>query len=167
MDDENTQGETQTPQSPKSNNPNPMLIGAVVVAVILAAVAGLFFMNKNKQAETVNDTSTAPVLESPTATEGGQTSGDVLAVEVSAKAFSFSPKTINAKLGQTVRVTLNSADLQHDFVIDELSVNSGTVTAGNSTTFEFLASEVGEFEFYCSVGNHRAMGMVGKLIVTE
>jgi flagellar basal body-associated protein FliL len=59
MDDENTQGETQTPQSPKSNNPNPMLIGAVVVAVILAAVAGLFFMNKNKQAETVNDTSTA------------------------------------------------------------------------------------------------------------
>jgi len=29
----------------------------------------------------------------------------------------------------------------------------------------FVADKAGEYEFYCSVGQHRANGMVGKLIV--
>jgi uncharacterized cupredoxin-like copper-binding protein len=30
---------------------------------------------------------------------------------------------------------------------------------------QFVADKTGTFEFYCSVGNHRQMGMVGTLVV--
>jgi nitrite reductase (NO-forming) len=57
--------------------------------------------------------------------------------------------------------------MSHDFVIDELGVQSDKVNNGETATVQFVADKVGTFEYYCSVGNHRAMGMVGKLIVTE
>ena len=55
----------------------------------------------------------------------------------------------------------------HDFVIDELNVKSEITKGGNSTVVEFTPDTAGTFEFYCSVGQHRANGMVGKLIVEE
>jgi len=39
------------------------------------------------------------------------------------------------------------------------------VTPGTPTSVTFVADKTGTFEYYCSVGNHRAQGMVGKLIV--
>ena len=41
------------------------------------------------------------------------------------------------------------------------------INTGNKTSVTFVANKAGEFEFYCSVGNHRAQGMVGKLIVKD
>ena len=57
--------------------------------------------------------------------------------------------------------------MMHDFVIDELSVRTKIAQAGEIVGVEIVANEVGEFEFYCSVGNHRDMGMVGTLIIEE
>ena len=57
--------------------------------------------------------------------------------------------------------------MMHDFNIDELGVKVPITPSGSSSTVEFTASKVGEFQFYCSVGNHRAMGQVGTLIVTK
>jgi plastocyanin len=34
-----------------------------------------------------------------------------------------------------------------------------------STFIEFVANKKGKFEYYCSVGEHRAMGMKGNLVV--
>jgi len=53
----------------------------------------------------------------------------------------------------------------HDFVIDELNVKMPIVKNGEIGTVEFIADQVGEFEYYCSVGQHRQNGQVGKLIV--
>jgi hypothetical protein len=39
------------------------------------------------------------------------------------------------------------------------------VGAGASDVVEFTADKAGTFEYYCSVGNHRAMGMKGTLTV--
>src|SRR3990167_9256749 len=36
---------------------------------------------------------------------------------------------------------------------------------GQSASVEFTADKAGGFEYYCSVGTHRAMGMVGAFIV--
>ena len=55
----------------------------------------------------------------------------------------------------------------HDFVIDELNVKTKEIGAGKTDTVELTPNEVGTFEFYCSVGNHKQMGMKGTLIVTE
>jgi plastocyanin len=72
---------------------------------------------------------------------------------------------LRVKLGDSVSITLKSSGGLHDFVIDELNVVSKKVSLGESTTFTFTATERGEFEYYCSVGSHRAQGMFGKFIV--
>ena len=53
----------------------------------------------------------------------------------------------------------------HDFVIDEFGVATEVLSEGEIQTIDFVADQVGEFEYYCSVGTHRAEGMYGSLIV--
>lgn len=82
--------------------------------------------------------------------------------------FGYSSSALTAKVGQTVNVTLtNSGSGSHNFVIDALGVNSGIISSGESVSFSFTPQEAGSFEFYCSIGSHKAMGMVGTLTVAE
>jgi len=90
---------------------------------------------------------------------------DVKTIKVEAGAFYFNPKEIRVKAGEKVRIVLTAVDMMHDFNIDELGVKSKTIKAGETDTIEFVASTAGEYEYYCSVGQHRKMGQVGKLII--
>jgi len=68
--------------------------------------------------------------------------------------------------GDTVAVTLCVTGGNHDWVVDEFDAATAVVDAdGDCSTVEFIADQVGEFEYYCSVGNHRAEGMYGALVV--
>lgn len=68
--------------------------------------------------------------------------------------------------GDTVAVTLCVTGGNHDWVVDEFDVATAVMGAGEDcSTVEFVADQVGEFEYYCSVGNHRAEGMYGALVV--
>lgn len=68
--------------------------------------------------------------------------------------------------GDTVEVTLCVTGGNHDWVVDEFAVATEQIGADSPcSTVEFVADQVGEFEYYCSVGNHRAEGMVGTLVV--
>lgn len=80
-------------------------------------------------------------------------------------SFFFKPNELKVKLGQTVKIEFTNSSGMHDFVLDEFNVNTKVIGAGKTETFEFVADKLGEFEFYCSVGNHRQQGMVGKLVV--
>jgi plastocyanin len=53
----------------------------------------------------------------------------------------------------------------HDFKIDEFNVATNQIPAGSSEIVEFVADKSGSFEYYCSVGRHREMGMKGTLVV--
>jgi plastocyanin len=86
-------------------------------------------------------------------------------IEMEAGSFYYAPNEIRVKEGDTVTVVLTAKDMMHDFNIDELGVKIPIVKAGETATAEFVASQKGEFEYYCSVGQHRANGQVGKLIV--
>ena len=79
--------------------------------------------------------------------------------------FSFSPAEIKVKQGDRVKIIFTNARGNHDFKLDEFAVATKLLKAGESETVEFVASKTGSFEYYCSVGTHRAMGMVGKLVV--
>lgn len=72
---------------------------------------------------------------------------------------------IRVRAGDLVRIELRSVEGRHDVVIDELGVASDIIGAGESTFVEFVADQTGEFEYYCSVGSHREMGMAGTFIV--
>src|SRR3989338_10521086 len=84
---------------------------------------------------------------------------------LSARNFAFSQTEILVKKGDKVKVVLTSADGFHDWAIDEFNAKTERVNTGATTEVEFTADTAGSFQYYCSVGQHRQMGMVGTLIV--
>lgn len=79
--------------------------------------------------------------------------------------FSFTPSSLTVNEGDTVRITFKNTGGMHDFVIDEFSTRTEVIQGGEEETIEFVADKAGSYEFYCSVGSHRAMGMMGTLVV--
>jgi len=79
--------------------------------------------------------------------------------------FAFSRSEIRVKKGDQVKIIFSSTEGFHDWTIDEFSAATERVNAGETSSVEFVADKTGEFEYYCSVGSHRSLGMVGKLIV--
>jgi plastocyanin len=82
-----------------------------------------------------------------------------------ASYFTFAPTAFTVKKGQKVRLTFKNAGGSHDFVIDELGVATNLLKSGEEQVIEFTPDKTGSFEFYCSVGNHRAQGMKGTITV--
>jgi plastocyanin len=79
--------------------------------------------------------------------------------------YGYDVQEIRVKKGDTVTINFTSTSGFHDWVVDEFDARTEKVQAGGTTSVTFVASKVGTFEYYCSVGSHRQMGMVGKLIV--
>lgn len=86
-------------------------------------------------------------------------------ITITGSNYKFEPNQFTVKKGDVVTVVFQNSGGMHDFVIDEFKVKSKTVSGGGSDTITFTADKTGTFEFYCSVGNHREMGMKGSLIV--
>ncbi|HLG26120.1 MAG TPA: plastocyanin/azurin family copper-binding protein, partial [Candidatus Gracilibacteria bacterium] len=81
--------------------------------------------------------------------------------------FYFTPNEIRVKKGDTVKIVFNNTGGMHNFVLDEFNVTMDPIKESGSQTVEFVADKVGSFEYYCSVGSHRQMGMKGTVIVEE
>lgn len=66
-------------------------------------------------------------------------------------------------LGDTVRLTIINGDaVLHDLKLDEFNVYSGELVSDEQTvTIEFVANQVGNFDYYCSIPGHREIGMEG------
>jgi len=79
--------------------------------------------------------------------------------------FGYSLKELRVKKGQTVTVNFTSTGGMHDWVVDEFNATTAQVNTGATTSVTFVADKAGTFEYYCSVGQHRANGMVGNLMV--
>lgn len=84
---------------------------------------------------------------------------------VTGENFSFSQNEIRVKEGDKVKILFTSESGFHDWVVDEFNAATDQVNSGGTTEVTFVANKKGSFEYYCSVGSHRALGMVGTLIV--
>lgn len=80
-------------------------------------------------------------------------------------SYYFTPSKIKVPVGSLVRITLESREGFHNFSIDKFGVKSASIGAGNQTVFEFVATELGEYPIYSSVGNDKPLGLDGLLIV--
>lgn len=89
---------------------------------------------------------------------------DVL-VELQAENFTFGEDEILVDQDSVVTVRVTNVSGSHDFVIDELGVNTGLIEEGSFVDVTIPTDQVGEFTYYCSVGSHRAQGMEGTLII--
>ncbi len=139
---------------------------AIIVLIILG-VGAWFLLGVNKQAEApTSETPEANMPAPDTNTDKNEPEKEVVKkFTVSGQNFSFTPSDLAVNKGDKVKITFKNLDGTHDFLVDEFSVNSGLVPVGGQKTVEFTADKIGSFQYYCSVGSHRAMGMWGTLIV--
>ncbi len=161
----------------------------IIVLVVLLAV-GAWFMFGNKKAEapiespqtgtTTNNNPSGPDYTPPQDTQlpppethvpvtvdmnTTVKTGAVKVFTVEAQNFSFTPATMTVKKGDKVKITFKNTAGFHDFKIDEFGVASTQTQGPSSQVLEFTADKTGSFQYYCSVGTHRAMGMWGTLTV--
>lgn len=125
------------------------LIGLLIIIAVI--YGGKIFSN-----QPVGPKSTETVMMPET---------DVKVFNVSGANFRFDPATITVKKGDKVKIIFKPLDMQHDFDITALGIDSPVTVAGETSEIEFTAATAGEFEYFCSVGQHRKNGMVGKLVV--
>ena len=92
-------------------------------------------------------------------------SADTKVFNVRGVDHAFDLKEIRVNKGDTVTINFESTEGYHDWVVDTFDAATAKVQPGTPTSVTFVADEAGTFEYYCSVGNHRAQGMVGTLIV--
>lgn len=123
----------------------------IIVLIILVGGA-VFFIGAGKKAE-------AP------AEEVQEVVSTVKEFTVTGQNFSFTPSLITVKKGDKVKITFNNVNGFHDFKIDEFGVAIPQKQSPDTEVLEFTANKTGSFEYYCSVGSHRAMGMKGILKV--
>lgn len=182
METSNTQPAPSTNQS----SFNPMIIVAIVAIVVIAGIA--YMMSKKDSSESATTIQQEQVTQAPQAgsntmdsmeqapeeameqnpADEGTTmeeSSEVVTINMDAGAFYYKPAEIRVKKGQKVKVVMTSKDMMHDFVIDELGVKSPIIKSGETNTVEFTPDKTGTFTYYCSVGQHRAQGQVGTIIV--
>lgn len=96
-----------------------------------------------------------------------QVDGSMIEIEMS--NFEYSVSEIRASAGDTLNIKLTNVEGMHDFDIDELGLDTEVIETGTESIVEFTipadATPGTEYAYYCSVGNHRAQGMEGVIIV--
>lgn len=165
-------------------NKNIVIVG---VAIIIASIAGFFIfkpsgMNDGQHIDepmdVVTETEDIPqgtsgeepkqnedVLNVSTTTTTSVSVSTTKVFTVSAGNYYFAPSVMKVKKGDTVKITVNNSGGMHDLKIDAFEAATKKLKSGESETITFVADEIGTFDYYCSIGDHRLMGMVGKLIV--
>jgi len=146
------------------------LLAVGLVLVVIGLGFFLMFRRANvqntKQDETALPSQQSKIEEGNVTVENGFSENGVRIVSVDALEYAFTPININVKQGETIKLTLNNTgSMEHDLVIDELNVNTGPVGPGSQITVEFKVTESGSYEFYCSISNHRSLGMKGSFNV--
>jgi plastocyanin len=161
------QGQSSSPETSVGGSSTTKIIIVVIALIILAGGAFFFLSRREVSAPTTTQQtqtqSTETAQSTPTSEPLAQ--GETKRFSIEASNFKFSLPEIRVKKGDTVKINFSVREGFHDFVIDEFNVRSKQHPAGESETIDFVVDKTGSFEYYCSVGNHRQMGMVGKLIV--
>lgn len=86
-------------------------------------------------------------------------------VSLLADDFTFGVEEVRVKQGEKLTLSVTNSHGFHDLVIDELGVNSGMIPEGETMDIEIPTDQPGTYEYYCSVGQHRELGMKGTLII--
>jgi plastocyanin len=150
----------------------------VLGVVVLVVISGVLIsknskVDESKETENTNQTqnnvredNSAVSVDNLNVSDNNQTSSpEVAPFIVNGGNFYFKPNIIKVKEGDTVTILFKNEGGMHNLIIDEYKVGTQVITDGAEETITFKADKKGSFEYYCSVGKHREMGMKGTLIV--
>lgn len=156
-------------------NNKMLLVGLVAAVLIVGGFWAVSFQGQtpsetNTSLETSEEAMVPGGSESTGSAVGSPSTGMVSGEEtttfdIEATNFEFSVPEIRVKQGDTVTINFKVSEGFHDWVVDEFNAQTKQLGEGGTETITFVADKTGTFEYYCSVGQHRQMGMVGQLIV--
>lgn len=82
--------------------------------------------------------------------------------------FAFEPETIEIPVNEEVVIEFrNLGTVDHDLVIEEFGVATGSMRIGSKKAVRFTPTETGEFALICSIPGHPEAGMTGTVSVVE
>ncbi|MGH7203402.1 MAG: cupredoxin domain-containing protein [Candidatus Levyibacteriota bacterium] len=150
----------------------------VIVLIILAGGGYYYYQSQHRTAPAMQQTENPAMQENNSMKAAPTTSSSsngammkehadssVKQFTVEGKNFSMTPNTLSVNKGDKVEITFKNTGGMHDFVLDEFNAKTKVLQDGQEATVSFTADKAGSFQYYCSVGNHRAMGMFGTLTV--
>lgn len=129
----------------------------LVALVVFIIGSGYFYMRQAPASTPTQPTAPTTVME--VSDQADQT------FNIKGLNYSFDVKEIRVKKGEKIAINFTNTEGFHDLKIDEFSVATKQIKAGETDNVSFTADKTGTFEYYCSVGQHRQNGMWGKLIV--
>jgi len=182
MEEHSEEKEVEKHEEPKKTSSS---MGIVIAVIVLAIGIALFAKTGNKKAmvsdqnsmlqKNSNEESSESATEKNTEDEvNAEDTGtnsmtkettNTTTIEVEGGMYYFKPNVIKVKKGTPVKIVFKNVEGMHNLVIDELGVKTKTIKGGNTDTVQFTPEKTGSFEFYCSIGSHRAQGMKGTITV--
>ena len=79
--------------------------------------------------------------------------------------FNVTNPDISVKINKPLKITLANQDFRkHDFVVDDLDINTGFISSGQEFTTVIASDKIGSHRYYCSI--HPGI-MEGKIIVNN
>jgi plastocyanin len=138
-------------------------VAALALALGLLSACGGDEGGSDDTAATTTSTSTETTTESSSAASESSDagSGEVETITATEADFSITLDGDTLPAGDYEIEVVNGGDATHDLVVErdgEDVVGTDTIAPGESATLT-VTLEAGEYVFYCSIGNHRAMGM--------
>lgn len=77
----------------------------------------------------------------------------------------YTVKEMKVNTYDRVKVTFRVNRGRHTWTIKQFNVFTRELGPGERETVEFVADRPGIYEYYCSVGDHKNLGMSGRLVV--
>ncbi len=142
----------------------------LIIFVAVVVVGGYLYINRdtynygNKFQPTFSPT-LEPIQTETTQPQNTSADGNVKTFTIIGKNYSFSIPEISVSRGDTVKIIFKNSEGMHDWTLDEFNVRTPRIQKDQSAEVQFVADKSGQFQYYCSVGNHRAQGMWGTLTV--
>lgn len=146
-----------------------MRIRGIIAAVL--SIAALTLTACSSSEDTATDATSAPVATSAAETTESEAEdeaeGEATKVEVMENEYSIELSETEFKPGKYTFEVMNHGNAPHDLVITGPGaddVKSSRVTGGETTELT-VDLQAGEYELWCSVGNHRGQGMTTTITV--
>jgi uncharacterized cupredoxin-like copper-binding protein len=134
----------------------------LVAVLAVAASLGLAACGGDDDDDGDTAATTTETTGAAGATGGGET------VDVTMTDFKFDPKDPTVKPGEVTFDVVNDGETLHNMEVEGPSGEAELpedLQPGDSGSFNVDLSEPGKYRFYCPVGNHEQLGMVGEVTV--
>ena len=122
-------------------------------------------------------TGPGPAVAAPSIQTQAQTAPAAQAVTevtVVATDLKFAPPTIQAKVGQPIKIVLeNKGAIEHDIAFPTIKADKPGATlkavakAGQTAILEFTPTAKGSYEYTCTIPGHKEAGMKGKINIVD